>query len=146
MPQKPGGLWNQPGGHYVQKRELLQCFNFLQNLKFIYKIICTGGPFLHGFWFGGRTLHMLCLLGPLWSVYKGYFKIPLFSSSSVFLMVLNPPSGVENSNVKNPLLSYIKSCVLTCTLRIWTSFVVFCFLQCCQFLPLFETLSQILLR
>ena len=24
------------------------------------------------------------------------FKIPLFSSSSVFLMVLNPPSGVEN--------------------------------------------------
>ena len=114
MPQKPGGLWNQPGGHYVQKRELLQCFNFLQNLKFIYKIICTGGPFLHGFWFGGRTLHMLCLLGPLWSVYKGYFKIPLFSSSSVFLMVLNPPSGVENSNVKNTPLSYStdrKSCI-----------------------------------
>ena len=79
--------------------------------------------FLHDFRFGGRMLHMLWLLGPLWSLYKGFFKIPLFSSSSVFLMVLNIPSGVENSNVKNPPLSYIKSCVLACTLKIWTSFV-----------------------
>ena len=53
--------------------------------------------------------HVLCLLGPLWRVYKGFFKIPLFSSSSVFLKVLNPPSGVENSNVKNPLLWYIQA-------------------------------------
>ena len=57
-------------------------------------------------------------------LYKGFFKIPSFDPSSVFLMVLNPPSGVENSNVKNSPLSYIKSCVLTCRLLIWPSFVV----------------------
>ena len=49
------------------------------------------------------------------------FKILLYSSSSAFLMVLNPPSGVENSKLKNPPLSCIKSCFLT--LRIWASFV-----------------------
>ena len=82
-------------------------------------------PFLHHFRFWGWVLHMLCLLGPLWSVYKGFFKIPSFYPGSVFLMVLNPPSGVENSNVKNPPLSYIKSCILTCRLLIWTLVVVF---------------------
>ena len=91
--------------------------------------------FFNDFWFGGRILHMFCLLGPLWSVYKGCFKIPLFSTSSVFLMVLNPPSGVENSIVKNMnWLNVSKTCN------------ILCFLQYCQFLPLFETLSQILLR
>ena len=51
----------------------------------------------------GKESYICCLLGPLWSVYnKGFFKIPLFSSSSVVLRVLNPPSGVENSNVKYP--------------------------------------------
>ena len=42
---------------------------------------------------------MLCLLGSLWSVHKYLIKLPLISSSSVFLMILNTPSGVENSNV-----------------------------------------------
>ena len=34
-----------------------------------------------------------------------------------------PPSEDENSKVKDPPLSYIKSCVVTCTLKILTSFV-----------------------
>ena len=82
--------------------------------------------FLHDFQFGRRMLHMLCLLGPLWMVCKGFFKIPLFSSSSVFLMVLNPPFGVEKSNMKNPPLPYIK--------------------RKHEISQVFETLSQILLR
>ena len=71
------------------------------------------------------TFDLLCLLGPLWCVYKGFFKIPLFSSGFVFLMILNPPSGDRKFCVEYPPLSYIKSCVLICILRIWTSFVVF---------------------
>ena len=55
--------------------------------------------FFLDYWFGGRILHMLCLLGSLWSVHKYLIKLPLISSSSVFLMILNTPSGVENSNV-----------------------------------------------
>ena len=44
---------------------------------------------------------------------KDFSKFDCFPP--VFLMVLNPPSAVENSN--HPL-SYIKSCILTCTFRI----------------------------
>ena len=32
-------------------------------------------------------------IGPLWSVYKAFFKNPMFSPSSGFLIVLHPPSG-----------------------------------------------------
>ena len=66
---------------------------------------------------------MLCPLA--FSAYKEFFKIPLFSSSSVFLMVLNPPFGVEKSNMKNPPLPYIK--------------------RKHEISQVFETLSQILL-
>ena len=78
---------------------------------------------------------MLCLLDTLVSVCKGSFKIPLFSSSSVFLMVLNPSSGVHNSNVKNLPMSYIKCCLRS---------QKYCRKH--EISQVFETLSQILLR
>ena len=49
----------------------------------------------------------LFFLGPFESVYKKKIKNPVFWSSSVFLIVLHPPSGVENSIVVNTPLSYI---------------------------------------
>ena len=76
-------------------------------------------------------------------------------------MVLNPHSGVENSNVKNPPLSYTKGASWHVhsgyELHLWSSLSKIwlkvsktgensCYLQYCPFLPLFETLSQILLR
>ena len=123
-------MFRWQGHHHSHNHSLWPChlnifcylLNFIRSLVFISCHQCLF--LLHHFRFWGWVLHMLCLLGPLWSVYKGFFKIPLFSSSSVFLMVLNPPSGVENLNVKNSPMSYIKSCILTCTFRIWTSFVV----------------------
>ena len=62
-----------------------------------------------------------------WVPYEVYIKdfqnFIVLLQFCLLLIFLNPPSGVENLNVKNPPLSYIKSCVLTCTLKIWTSFV-----------------------
>ena len=88
---------------------------------------------MHDSQFGGRILHMLCPLA--FSAYKEFFKIPLFSSSSVFLMVLNPSSGVHNSNVKNLPMSYIKCCLKS---------QKYCRKH--EISQVFETLSQTLLR
>ena len=63
-------------------------------------------------------------IGPLWSVYKAFFENPMFSPSSGFLIVLHPPSRDDFFFVNYPPLSYIKSCVLACRLRIWTSYLV----------------------
>ena len=65
-----------------------------------------------------------CLLGHWYRKYKFFHSNPLFSSSPGFLTVLHLPSGDEKIFVDNPPLSYIKSCVLTCRLQIWTSFLV----------------------
>ena len=66
----------------------------------------------------------LFLLGHWYRKYKFFHSNPLFSSSPGFLTVLHLPSGDEKIFVDNPPLSYIKSCVLTCRLQIWTSFLV----------------------
>ena len=74
--------------------------------------------------FQNEPLSKMFSIGPLRSVYKAFIKNTMFSPSSGFLIVLHPPSGDDYFFVDYPPLSYIKSCVLACRLRIWTSYLV----------------------
>ena len=94
--------------------------------------------------------------------YAFWVKIPLFSSSSVFLIVPNPPSGDGKFLLSTPPPCHTSKVaswhvdwryelhLWSCLSKIWPKVSktcdISCFLQFCQILPLFETLSQILLR